>query len=85
MSSLTHPSQYALRETSALRNRRDLLLREANKHRYRLHRLSDLQDQIRQVTTELLKRELEGERKPEPLGDAGAVGQPLQTRLPYKD
>lgn len=89
MSPLTDPDVNVLSETKAERDRRDHLLREANRHRYRLHRMRDLQDELKQATNELLKRELEARARPdtspEPLGDAGAVGGNSQGRLPYKD
>ncbi|WFE92286.1 gas vesicle protein V [Roseibium porphyridii] len=95
MSSLTNPCPYVLSEIQALRVRREALLREADKHRYRLHRLRSLQTQIQQATTDLLELELEhavllqaaskAPKCPEPLGDAGVVGGGSQGRLPYKD
>lgn len=88
MSRLTNPHR-VLSETQALRDRREHLLREADRHRYRLHRLRDLQTELQQVTTELLKREREDSQKPEPklepLGDAGAVGGNVQRSFPYED
>ncbi|WP_298815442.1 gas vesicle protein V [uncultured Roseibium sp.] len=95
MSGLTNPCPYVLSEIQALRDRRDALLLEADKHRYRLHRLRSLQTKIQQATTDLLELELEHAalvksasqtpKRPEPLGDAGAVGGANQGRLPYKD
>ncbi|MCV0428860.1 MAG: gas vesicle protein V [Roseibium sp.] len=88
MSRLTSPDS-VLSETRALRDRREHLLREADRHRYRLHRLRDLQTELQQVTTDLLKREREDSQKPkpkpEPLGDAGAVGGNVHRSFPYKD
>lgn len=77
----------------ALREQRDALLREADRHRYRLHRMPDLRDDLKRVTTELLRQELAASKQsspypgphPEPLGDAGAVGGQFRTCIPYKD
>lgn len=95
MSSLTNPPVHVLSEIQTLRDHREGLLREADRHRYRLHRLRSLQTQIQQATTDLLELELEhaalvkaasqAPKRPEPLGDAGAVGGMNQGRLPYKD
>ncbi|MES0879677.1 gas vesicle protein V [Roseibium sp. SCP14] len=89
MPPLTNYDQRALSETQALRDRRDFLLREAHRLRFRLSRIRDLQEELQQITTILLQRELEAKRKPntrpEPLGDAGAVGGHHQNLFPYKD
>lgn len=89
MSGLANPHLRVLSETQALRDRRDLLLRKAQLHWFRPHQMRQLQEELQQVTTDLLKRELEArtrpETRPEPLGDAGAVGGHLQSRKPYKD
>ncbi|MEP0235559.1 hypothetical protein [Roseibium sp.] len=86
---------------AALREQRDALLREADRHRYRLHRMPDLRDDLKRVTTELLRQELAASKRltlhagphptphpephPKPLGDAGAVGGQFRTCIPYKD
>ncbi|WP_282045557.1 gas vesicle protein V [Roseibium album] len=89
MSRLANPHLSVLSETQALRDRRDLLLRKAQLHWFRPHQMRQLQEELQQVTTDLLKRELEArarpKTRPEPLGDAGAVGGHLQSRKPYKD
>lgn len=93
MHRLTNPSEHVLSETAALRDRRNSLLREAHNSRYRLQNRKALLGELQQVTTELLKRELEAPARPDPqpdtrplpLGDAGAVGGFAQGRLPYKD
>ncbi len=89
MPRLTNPSEYVLSETAKLRRRRDELLGVAYQRRYRLQHLPRLTGELQRVTTDLLKLELEArpapEPRPEPLGDAGAVGEAEQARLPYKD
>lgn len=85
MSRLANPDVSELSETKALRDRRDLLLRKADQARFRLHCRPDLTKELQQATNELLKHELAARRKPEPLGDAGAVGAFTQGRLPYRD
>lgn len=85
MPRLTSFDRCELSETAALRERRDLLLRKAERHRYRLLHLPSLTNALKQATNELLKRELEAPQQREPLGDAGPVGEPQQSRLPYKD
>lgn len=88
MSRLTNLDS-VLSETQALRDRRDLLLRKAQLHWYRPHRRRQLEIELLEVTNALLKHELETAKKPntrpEPLGDAGAVGGLFEGRLPYKD
>jgi|GEM_PF-2590447 len=93
MSGLTNTSVYELSEIKTLRDRRDALLREVDRHRYRLHRKTDLLEDLRHATNDLMKLELAARREPvpqahrqiEPLGDAGAAGGFHQRRLPYKD
>lgn len=93
MARLTNPESSELRETTALRDRRALLLRKAENSRYRLQNRKALLGDLQQVTNELLKRELEAQQnaapqpaaRMEPMGDAGAVGGYAQGRLPYKD
>jgi len=85
MSRLANPEASELCETKALRERRDHLLRKANRARYRLHCRPDLTRELQQATNDLLKHELQARRRPEPLGDAGAAGQPHRIPLPYKD
>lgn len=97
MPHLTNPSAYELSEIDALRDRRSNLLREAKKHPLRLHAMTALTTELRQVTTQILKLELKAGQQPdpqphypetlfsEPLGDAGAVGGHAQGRLAYKD
>lgn len=87
MPRLASTDLFELRETSALRERRETLLREADKHRYRLHYLRGLTDELRQVTAELLRLELAqtNPTKPTPLGDAGTVGKATEAFDFYKD
>lgn len=88
MSGLANPDRVSeLSGTNALRERRNRLLREADRHRYRLHRLPKLTEELQRVTTALLQHELDLKAKPEiePLGDAGAAGGQSQGQLPYKD
>lgn len=61
----------ALSEKKALR---DQLLREADRHRYRLHTMPGLTRRLAEATNDLLKAEQEAQRPPAPLGDAGVVG-----------
>jgi hypothetical protein len=89
MAHLTNPEGSELRETKALRDRRDLLLRKADQARYRLHWRPELTRELQHATTELLKRELMDSVKPahcpDPLGDVSRAGPHFQARLPYKD
>jgi len=92
MPRLANPDRFELGDKNALRERRDRLLREAEKRKYRLHRLSGLTRALQDATNELLRLELEAGQKPETslrqikaLGDAGAVGGSLPNRRPYKD
>lgn len=89
MPRLTSFDRCELSETAALRERRDLLLRKAERHRYRLLHMPSLTNALKQATNELLRRELEAQqetkRQPEPLGDAGPVRDFQHCRLPYKD
>ncbi|TYC53809.1 hypothetical protein FMN50_13630 [Rhodobacterales bacterium] len=59
MSRLANPEASELRETKALRDRRDLLLRKANQARFRLHCRPDLTKDLQQATNELLRLEIE--------------------------
>ncbi|QDG74434.1 gas vesicle protein V [Labrenzia sp. PHM005] len=81
MPGLTNRPTYALCEISILRERRSVLLRKA------MYRplCTALHDELKAITNELLKRELTPPQKLIPLGDAGAVGERVQSRLPYKD
>ncbi|GGB55260.1 hypothetical protein GCM10011316_29160 [Roseibium aquae] len=54
----SHPPAPDFAETEALRSARARLLREAERRRYRLHRLSGLTGDLKAATTELLRREL---------------------------
>jgi len=74
-----------LSEVTNLRMRRDELLAQAYRLRFRKARQRELHDQIEEITKDLLRLELEARAKPEPLGDAGPVGAQNQPRLPYKD
>lgn len=66
--------------------RREDLLAEARRHRYRLHLMPDLTRALRETTTDLLRLEMaSGRRTIEPLGDAGPVGNIARARLPYRD
>ncbi|WP_153769249.1 gas vesicle protein V [Labrenzia sp. CE80] len=85
MSRLTNPDEYELSETAELRRRRDELLGLAHRRRHRLSRLPGLTGELKTVTTELLKQELDARRAPEPLGDAGAVGDRQKGFNFYKD
>jgi hypothetical protein len=89
MPRLADPDLFALSETAKLRRRREDLLSVANRRRYRLQNLPRLTGELQRVTTDLLRLELEAKQAPEPrhepLGDAGAVGDVGQARLPYKD
>jgi hypothetical protein len=79
------PDLFKASELDSLKARRDRLLCEARRHRYRLHLMPDLTKALRETTTDLLRRELEDTTEPKPLGDAGPVGQTQHTRLPYRD
>lgn len=81
MPRLANPSEYALRETQALRDRRTRLSRRV---RYRPGLIAE-QAELKAVTNELLRRELAAPQELQPLGDAGAVGGQFQARLPYRD
>ncbi|WP_150526257.1 gas vesicle protein V [Roseibium sediminis] len=72
-------------EVTNLRRRRDELQAKAHRLRFRRGVQRLLNEELQRTTTELLKRELEAKTKPEPLGDAGPVGDQIQPRLPYKD
>ncbi len=96
MSRLANPERSELSETKALRDRRDLLLRKADRARYRLHCRPDLTKELQQATNDLLRLELaaraSAQARPEPrgitepLGDARPLAvSPFQSRLPYKD
>ncbi|MBO0346020.1 gas vesicle protein V [Roseibium sp. CAU 1637] len=85
MSHLTNPSVYELSETAELRRRRKELLGLAHRRRHRLSRLPELTGALKTVTTELLKQELVARTAPEPLGDAGAVGDGKNGFSFYKD
>ncbi|MCY1705507.1 hypothetical protein [Pannonibacter sp. SL95] len=52
-------------EAEHLRQRRRDLLAEANRRRWRLHRLPDLQQQLARATTDLMRMELEARRETE--------------------
>ncbi|WP_029061312.1 hypothetical protein [Labrenzia sp. DG1229] len=65
MSGLANPHLRVLSETQALRDRRDLLLRKAQLHWFRPHQMRQLQEELQQVTTDLLKRELEARARPD--------------------
>ena len=70
MPRLANRHEYALCETQTLRDRRSKLLRRV---RYRSG-LTAEQAELKAITTELLRRAVTPPEKPEPLGDAGAVG-----------
>lgn len=52
-------------EAEQLRQRRRDLLAEANRRRWRLHRLPDLRQQLARATTDLMRLELEARRETE--------------------
>jgi len=59
MSRLANQEASELSETKALRDRRDRLLRKADKARYRLHCRPDLTRDLLQATNDLLRLEIE--------------------------
>lgn len=59
MSRLANPEASELSETRALRDRRDHLLRKADRARYRLHCRPDLTKELQQATNDLLRLEIE--------------------------
>lgn len=80
------PSDISETSTAAQlrRERAELLSLDKRKH-WRLHRQHALTGELKRITTELLKHELDTARAPSPLGDAGAAGGKSSPRLPYKD
>lgn len=88
MSRLVSPDLFELRETTALRDRRNRLLREVERRRYRLHYVPHLLTELQQVTCDLMRQELSNSqppKKPQPLGDAGTVGNAARAFDFYKD
>lgn len=79
------PDLFKAGELEGLTARRDHLLNEARRHCYRLHLMPELTRALRETTTDLLRRELDGQAATKSPGDAGRVGQTLHARLPYRD
>lgn len=65
MTRLANQEASELSETRALRDRRDHLLRKADRARYRLHCRPDLTRELQQATNALLRLEIEARVQPQ--------------------
>lgn len=80
------PDLPAAGELDSLKVRREQLLAETWRHRYRLHLLPELTRALRTTTTTLLERELQTRPgQTDKRGDVVSECQLKTVRLPYRD
>jgi hypothetical protein len=72
-------------EVTRLRHERARLLEECRKKQFRLHRLPELVEALKRVTTALLEQELNEQEPKLPLAQAQPDARRSNLRLPYKD